>query len=516
MTPKVAATGTSFKGAAQYYLHDKRAAGEAVRLTAERVSWTETRNLMADDPEIAWRIMAATSKDQARIKMQAGIKATGAQSAQHVYAYSLSWHPEEAARLSREDMVRAADETLKVLGAEKHQALIVAHRDTAHPHVHVILNRVSPIDGRLLSLRDDHKKLSAWALRHEQDRGKIYCAERERRAANEPKRERANDNDRSAPDRFADRAAALAKASASMHARHRAEGRALETMEKERRAAIYDRTQRAIQDAVADNKFRFRPKWSALGRRHAQQNREFRRGEQSILGVISNAWKAMRVRDRAGYADGAGGIRTAVRFIMEPAVRRAVLTGLQDRERALLSAQQKADLDGAIRNLKGSRGFELKALKAEIAVLRAEQITRHAREKDQQREGWRELSRQRQAAGMASARHGKGRHKPPAPAPVRPPSLTLAESFGIVVPPAAPAVSRAPAAPRPRPHAPAPAPAPPRAAMQEAPPRAEGVYETDWRKSLEATRQRRAERSEDGRTRPRSRARTRRRDFDPE
>lgn len=515
MTPKVAATGTSFKGAAQYYLHDKRAVGEAVRTTADRVSWTETRNLMADDPEIAWRIMAATSKDQARIKMQAGVKATGAQSAQHVYAYSLSWHPEEAARLSREDMVRAADETLKVLGADKHQALIVAHRDTDHPHVHVIVNRVSPADGRLLSLRDDHKKLSAWALRHEQERGKIYCAERERRAANEPRRERANDNDRPTPDRFAKQAAALAKASAAMHARHRTENRALETMEKQRRAAVYGRTERAIQDAIADNRFRFRPKWSDLGRRHTEQNRAFARGEQSVMGIINNAWKTMRARERAGYAEAGGSIRTALRFVTEPAVRRAVLTGLQDRERALLSAQQKADLDGAIRNLKSARGFELKTLKAEIAVLRAEQVTRQAKEKDQQREGWRELSRQRQAAGLPTARHGTGRNK--APAPVRPPSITLAESFGIVAaPPADQAVSRAPAVRRPRPHAPAPAPKPPRAIDQEAPRRAEGVYETDWRKALEATRQRHAERVQQGRARPRSRVRTRKREFDPE
>lgn len=71
MVPKLAAKGTSFKGAAAYYLHDKGAS------TDERVAWTATLNLATNNPEMAWRIMAATAKDQTRLKEQAGIKATG-------------------------------------------------------------------------------------------------------------------------------------------------------------------------------------------------------------------------------------------------------------------------------------------------------------------------------------------------------------------------------------------------------------------------------------------------------
>ena len=43
--------------------------------------------------------------------------------------------------------VHAEAESLKALGLEKHQALIVAHRD-GHPHVHVIVNRVDARAGR--------------------------------------------------------------------------------------------------------------------------------------------------------------------------------------------------------------------------------------------------------------------------------------------------------------------------------------------------------------------------------
>lgn len=505
MTPKVAATGTSFKGAAQYYLHDKRQAGEAERLTNARVAWTATRNLVADDPEIAWRIMAATSKDQARIKAQAGVKATGAQSVQHVYTYSLSWHPDEAGSLTREDMVRAADETLKVLGADKHQALIVAHRDTAHPHVHVIVNRVSPEDGRLLSLRDDRKKLSAWALTHERERGRIFCEERERRAAREPARAQANDNARPAPGSFSARAAELSRASAAMYERHRGEVRSLWKSEKERRAVIYGRADRAIQDAITDNKFRFRPKWTAMAKRHAQQNRAFARGEASITGVINNAWQTMRARDRAGFESLPGGVRGMFKLMADQPMRRAVLNGLQDRERAMLSAQQKADLDGAIRTLKSGRSANLKAMKVEVETQRAAQIVRHAQEKDQLRAGWRELNLARRAADVPSARYGAGRHKPSAP-----PRLLTGLSARFDSAAADTRIAPEQAQPDKPQKAARPAKAHQGQSMgQNAPSPSEGISGPDWRKAIEATRVRQQERT-------RTRTRVRRRDVEPD
>jgi hypothetical protein len=77
MVPAITAGGRSFKGAALYYLHDKRQIGEAVRLTTGRVAWAETVNLPTRDPERAWKIMAHTALAQAHLKAAAGIKATG-------------------------------------------------------------------------------------------------------------------------------------------------------------------------------------------------------------------------------------------------------------------------------------------------------------------------------------------------------------------------------------------------------------------------------------------------------
>ena len=58
MIAKLAKRGASFKGAGNYYLHDKDAQ------TSERVAWTETVNLRTHDPERALRVMAGTSMDR--------------------------------------------------------------------------------------------------------------------------------------------------------------------------------------------------------------------------------------------------------------------------------------------------------------------------------------------------------------------------------------------------------------------------------------------------------------------
>ena len=59
--------------------------------------------------------------------------------------YSLSWAKDE--KPDRQEMRWAAQESLKALGMERHQALVVSHRD-GQPHVHVIANRVDPESGK--------------------------------------------------------------------------------------------------------------------------------------------------------------------------------------------------------------------------------------------------------------------------------------------------------------------------------------------------------------------------------
>ena len=90
MMVKVTGTGPSFKGAANYYLHDKGSD------TSDRVAWTHTDNLPTDNPETAWKVMAFTADNAADLKRAAGIKSTGRKPQFPVLTMCLSWHEDEA------------------------------------------------------------------------------------------------------------------------------------------------------------------------------------------------------------------------------------------------------------------------------------------------------------------------------------------------------------------------------------------------------------------------------------
>ena len=104
------------------------------------MEWTETRNLATEHGERSARIMAAPE-----LKRLAGAAATGRKLEKPVCHYSLNWAKNE--KPDRQEMRRAAEGSLKALGMERHQALIVSHRD-GQPHVHVIANRVEPESGK--------------------------------------------------------------------------------------------------------------------------------------------------------------------------------------------------------------------------------------------------------------------------------------------------------------------------------------------------------------------------------
>jgi len=184
MIVHVAQRGHSFKGAGLYYLHDKSAD------TSERVAWTHTHNLPTDDPDKGLRWMAHTSMNATRLKEEAGVARTGRKAKGGcVYAFALSWHPEQEP--GKEEMMSAAFDTLDRLGLKEHEAVLVAHRDTDHPHVHVICNLVNPKDGRTAVPSYDQLTLSTWAQSYEEADGKIYCEERVKN--NEKRREQAKE-----------------------------------------------------------------------------------------------------------------------------------------------------------------------------------------------------------------------------------------------------------------------------------------------------------------------------------
>ena len=145
MVVKMSAPGRSFGGVADYCLHDRWVVGQGHPESAKRVEWTETRNLATEQGDRAARIMAATAEASPELKRLAGAAATGRKLEKPVCHYSLNWAKEE--KPDRQEMRRAAAASLKALGMERHQALIVSHRD-GQPHVHVIANRVDPESGK--------------------------------------------------------------------------------------------------------------------------------------------------------------------------------------------------------------------------------------------------------------------------------------------------------------------------------------------------------------------------------
>lgn len=175
MIPRVAKRGYSFKGAGLYYLHDKQAD------TSQRVVFTETLNLPMNDATAAMRFMAYTAMQAEEKKQAAGISPAGAKrKAGVVYAFSLSWHPSE--QPDKGEMMRCVAETLAAQGLTQHEAVAIAHDDTEHPHIHVIVNLVHPDTGKIADLSYNQKTLSDWARGYERAQGVVHCPEREKNA----------------------------------------------------------------------------------------------------------------------------------------------------------------------------------------------------------------------------------------------------------------------------------------------------------------------------------------------
>ena len=420
MVPNVAATGKSFKGAALYYLHDKRAAGEEEALfSSDRVAWTQTRNLATDNPETAWKVMAATALDQDRLKAEAGVKKTGRKSAQCVYAYSIAWHPEENGRISRAEMQRAADESIRAIGAEGHQVLLVAHNDTPHPHVHVIVNRVSPVDGRMLGTSNDFKKLDAWALAYRKERGEelLYCPSRMEKekakrasAAGEkvPYVRGESHTPRSMVGDFA--AARSASASATVRERERqkalnqklsVDGRAqfedqrkawteLSAGYKTRKRDTVENADAAIERSKAGVKEQYRPSWRNLYQRQWKEQRAFDLREKRIGGKIENALSAIAHRRQIDPDSSKGFLSSAINYLVSQKARSAALQKLHDRERRQLSGAQNREVKFTLARIRSDRTSLLKRALATFQLERSALIEKQAGEKEALKLAWRQ------------------------------------------------------------------------------------------------------------------------------
>jgi len=180
MIPRLHKRGTSFKGACGYILHD------AQKTSRDRVLWSATQNLIskADD---AWFEMFATTRDQAALKEQSGHSARGRKNTNPVLHMTLSWAVGESP--TPEHMRETALSSLKAMGLEAHQAVMAAHCDKDHLHLHIVVNTIHPETGITAPLKYTKERLSRWAEAYEREHG-IHC---EQRIINNDERRRALD-----------------------------------------------------------------------------------------------------------------------------------------------------------------------------------------------------------------------------------------------------------------------------------------------------------------------------------
>ena len=187
MIIRIQANGGSFRGAGLYYLHDKSADQSLEKhlkpKSDERVWFTDTRNCLEQDPSRALEEMWRTAEDQAYLKMQAGVKRGGRVCEDPTKTLSMSWHKDD--RPTPEHMVEAADALMKHMGWDTHQAVYVGHNDTEHRHIHIIVNRVNPDNGRTLDDYREQKRAQTWALQYERQHDQVRCEQRGINAARE-------------------------------------------------------------------------------------------------------------------------------------------------------------------------------------------------------------------------------------------------------------------------------------------------------------------------------------------
>ena len=316
MNPVEITTGKSFKGLAAYLLHD---AGRAA--TAERVGWAQSFNLDDASPDLAWRLMASTAMSADQLKEAAGIK-KGKAAKNTAYHFSLNFNPKDE---PSEEMQRAAvTSALKAFGLEKYQALAVAHRDTGHAHVHVMVNLIDPEtglsaaskqpNGQAAVLSNMQKKMSKWAGQFERDHGLVVTEGRlenankraqgeqvdaKRKPRNVYEQELTETTDRR--DDFkkrqqADKARDLTAENRQMHEQHDGEWASLKASYRAEKDAIFQDHKQHSKLQLDEMKDANTRKWQALFMRQRSEKQDFDRGEKTAIGRIWHAAAVMRAR----------------------------------------------------------------------------------------------------------------------------------------------------------------------------------------------------------------------------
>ena len=180
MVARAVSAGRGVAGLVSYLMHDQVSPEDSRPETSERVAWAATAGgSPTDDVALNVRIMQGVTADAAVLKQLAGVSNRG-RKLQNPYAHFVtSWQPGET--VSREQMLDVTNRQLEALGCSDHLAVVIAHKDTDHPHCHLVVCKVHPETGRAAPLKQSGLKLSQVAEQWEREHGGIVIENRVKR-----------------------------------------------------------------------------------------------------------------------------------------------------------------------------------------------------------------------------------------------------------------------------------------------------------------------------------------------
>lgn len=398
MIPRLHKRGTSFKEACRYILHDTG------KDTSDRVLWTDTLNVFSH-AEDAWFEMFCVARDQAELKRQAGQDARGRKNTKPVLHYSLSWAASD--NPTPEHMRETALSSLKALKLDQHQALIAAHGDKDHLHVHIVVNTVHPDTGMTAGLKYSKETMSRWAESYEKEHG-IHCEDRIKnneardniRTAKEATRilmsREGDDRNRAqlpfvpvkhrATDRkqwfdrkeITDR---MKRLRSELDLAHKAERGSTWQRQAQQRDALDNKTHAAVDHARTHMRERYRPQWRELYR---LQGKEMRQVQRQATHPLERAVFVFTQSDRLGHGKPLT-LRQMTGLILRPERLLNRLEAVHEKERRTLARVEKFETRSLTDRIWQNHD-------AKFARLREEQAAERQHERDHQFAGTRSIS----------------------------------------------------------------------------------------------------------------------------
>lgn len=149
-------------------------AGQTANTSPDRVAWVKAYGLETTNPEAAAAVMQATAARSTRCRTPA-------------YHFVLAFDPKDAraGKAGQDTLREIADEAFDRLELKGHQALVFSHRDTDHPHLHFLVNRVHPETGKAYSRHNDGRRLTGLVQEIARERGLNVARDRTRIAEKE-------------------------------------------------------------------------------------------------------------------------------------------------------------------------------------------------------------------------------------------------------------------------------------------------------------------------------------------